>query len=232
MVIKVIRNHYLDFCNSVTSSYSPSLPVRTPSKYSLIDWGSAKDDGFVFSRLLSIRGKKPRDGRVGELDFASQIWQYQGSSRASASELRGGSQHVKWKERSHPSQHSRKPLPLQAEQKSWLLDCNKSANVYLPPEVYGKWRSVAIIQYCRSFSGTTTWNFSGKEFDNCKIGNWVSIYLIRPFWAGRAAPPFTSLRLSGNASNYTNSFLQRSATEKKHAVSTVSTSLQYSLWCT
>ena len=86
---------YLDFCASVTSSYSPSLPVRTPSKYSRIGRGSENDDGFVFSRIANIRGKKPRVGLVGELDFASQIWQYQGSSSASASALRGGSQHVK-----------------------------------------------------------------------------------------------------------------------------------------
>lgn len=50
--------------------------------------------------------------------LATHMKQNQGSLSSLASSLIGGSRHVKWNARSHPSQQSRKPAPPHDEQKS------------------------------------------------------------------------------------------------------------------
>lgn len=51
---------------------------------------------------------------------AVHLLQYHVSSSGSSSILSGGSRHIKWKLRGHPSQHKNLPIPRQLEQKSWL----------------------------------------------------------------------------------------------------------------
>lgn len=51
---------------------------------------------------------------------ALHLRQYHTSSFGSSSMRRGGSRHIKWKLRGHPSQHRKRPMPRHTEQKSWL----------------------------------------------------------------------------------------------------------------
>jgi hypothetical protein len=104
-----------------TSSYSPSMPVRTPSNLSRTAMGRRKALEFLASSL-STSGRKLKRGGAGAAagsgarSSRSVRHTLQNHSTGIESRLSGGSTQLKWNERVHPSQQINSPLPEHDEQ--------------------------------------------------------------------------------------------------------------------
>lgn len=100
------------------SSYSPSGPVRTPSKYCLMLRGKEKALEFFFSSKATTLPNGPGSSLIGGPRTELHTLQNHVSGRWPS--IIGGSTHFRWKDLGHPSQHTRSPLPPHEEQKSSL----------------------------------------------------------------------------------------------------------------
>jgi hypothetical protein len=96
------------------SSYSPSAPVLTSTKYSRMDFGRRNALGFFSSRENSSGPKVPG---IGSRAPGWRDWQtLQNHSSGKLPSIMGGSTHLKWNDRVHPSQQTKSPFPPHAAQ--------------------------------------------------------------------------------------------------------------------
>lgn len=107
-----------------TSSYSPSTPVRTPSKQSRTLPGRRNALEFLASNFSNSKAKALPlplpllwfwTGKAAERHLARHTLQNQSEGMSSTDSMTGSTQ-VWWKARVQPSQQTSSPLPPQDEQ--------------------------------------------------------------------------------------------------------------------
>lgn len=122
---KTKRTYLTPLGCATKSSYSPSAPVLTPSKYSRTFLGNRKLTACFLSRAVNKGPKGPLYSlTMSGFRLTMQSWQSHvaSSSWMKLDSIRGSWQSW-WKARWHPSQQTISPLPPQAEQKSSLSSC-------------------------------------------------------------------------------------------------------------